>query len=71
MMSIQRSTGDGSEGDTDMRGRWQARFGLHPVESELHGNSGRSVDALNSVVPDEARVKQYSGCPNLGRAGEN
>ena len=29
------STGNGSEGDTDMHGPWQTSFGPHPVESDF------------------------------------
>jgi Mn-containing catalase len=29
------STGDGSEGGSDMRGPWTSSFGLHPVESQM------------------------------------
>jgi Mn-containing catalase len=52
------STGEGNEGDTDMHGPWQTSFGLHPVESELKGGSGLSVDEINGVVPGEERGKQ-------------
>ena len=31
------STGDGSEGDTDIRVPWSSSFGLKPVESEING----------------------------------
>ena len=55
------STGDGSEGDTDMRGPWQTSLGLHPVESELHGGAGLSVGDIDGVVPGEDRGKQDSG----------
>jgi len=34
------STGDGDEGDTDMRGPWQNSFGLHSVESQMNVGKG-------------------------------
>jgi Mn-containing catalase len=50
------STGDGNEGDTDMRGPWTASFGLHPVESQMAGGKGLSVGDVNgkSTVKIEA-----------------
>ncbi|HEY0760703.1 MAG TPA: manganese catalase family protein [Acidisarcina sp.] len=57
------STGDGSEGETDMRGPWQTSFGLHPVESELKGGEGLSVDDVDGVVPGEDRGKQDAARP--------
>lgn len=55
------STGDGSEGDTDMRGPWQSSFGLHPVDSEMNGGSGLSVEDINGVAGPEGRGKQDNG----------
>ena len=52
------STGDGSEGETDMRGPWQTSFGLKPVESEMTGGKGLSVDDINGEIPGEDRGKQ-------------
>jgi Mn-containing catalase len=52
------STGDGSEGETDMRGPWQTSFGLEPVESEMAGGKGLSVGDINGKVPGEDRGKQ-------------
>ncbi|WP_263359793.1 manganese catalase family protein [Acidicapsa ligni] len=57
------STGTGSEGDIDMHGPWQTSFGLHPVESQLHGGPGLSVDDINGVVRGEDRGKQDAGKP--------
>src|SRR6195952_3891579 len=34
------STGDGSEGDTDMRGPWESSFGLHLVEANMEAPGG-------------------------------
>jgi Mn-containing catalase len=55
------STGDGSEGETDMRGPWQAAFGLHPVESEINGGPGLSIDEINGTEGQEERGKQDAG----------
>ncbi len=52
------STGDGNEGDTDMRGPWSASFGLEPVESELAGGPGLSVGDIDGKLPGEDRGKQ-------------
>jgi Mn-containing catalase len=52
------STGDGNEGDTDMRGPWTNSFGLHPVESELNGGKGLSVGDINGKIDGEDRGKQ-------------
>ena len=52
------STGDGSEGDTDMRGPWTSSFGLHPVESEMTGGEGLSVEDINGMIDGEDRGKQ-------------
>jgi Mn-containing catalase len=55
------STGQGDEGDSDMRGPWQTSFGLHPVESQMNGGQGLSVGAVDGVAGYEARGKQDSG----------
>ncbi len=55
------STGDGSEGDTDMRGPWQTSFGLHPVESEMNGGAGLSVDDIHGTEGQEDRGRQDYG----------
>jgi Mn-containing catalase len=52
------STGDGSEGDTDMHGPWTSSFGLHPVESQLVGGKGLSVGDINGKIAGEDRGKQ-------------
>jgi len=52
------STGDGSEGDTDMRGPWQTSFGLQPVESQMAGGKGLSVGDINGKIQGEDRGKQ-------------
>jgi Mn-containing catalase len=55
------STGDGDEGDKDMRGPWQTSFGLHPVESQMVGGKGLSVGEVHGLAGDEERGKQDSG----------
>jgi len=57
------STGDGSEGETDMRGPWHTSFGLHPVESEMQGGKGLSVDDIAGTLTGEERGKQDAGRP--------
>jgi Mn-containing catalase len=52
------STGDGSEGDTDMRGPWQTSFGLQLVESQMAGGKGLSIGDINGKLPGEDRGKQ-------------
>ena len=52
------STGEGNEGDTDMRGPWSSSFGLHPVESEMAGGEGLSVGDVAGKIPGEDRGKQ-------------
>jgi Mn-containing catalase len=55
------STGEGDEGDTDMKGApWQTSFGLHPVESPMVGGQGLSNGAVDGVAGYEARGKQDS-----------
>jgi Mn-containing catalase len=55
------STGDGDEGDTDMRGPWQTSFGLHPVDSQMNGGPGLSVGDIHGTAGEEERGKQDSG----------
>jgi Mn-containing catalase len=55
------STGDGDEGETDMKGPWQSSFGLHPVESQINGGKGLSVGAIDGVAGYEARGRQDDG----------
>lgn len=52
------STGDGAEGETDMRGPWQSSFGLHPVDSEMIGGPGLSVQDIDGIAGPEGRGKQ-------------
>jgi Mn-containing catalase len=65
------STGDGSEGDTDMRGPWQTSFGLEPVESQMAGGSGLSVGDINGKVPGEDRGKQDDAQKATTSVGED
>src|ERR1700749_2727719 len=55
------STGDGSEGESDMRGPWQTSFGLRPVESEINGGPGLSVQDVDGTEDQEERGKQDLG----------
>jgi Mn-containing catalase len=55
------STGDGDEGDTDMRGPWQTSFGLHPVESQMNGGKGLSIGSIDGIAGREDRGKQDLG----------
>jgi Mn-containing catalase len=41
-----------------MRGRWTSSFGLHPVESELNGGKGLSVEDIDGKIAGEDRGKQ-------------
>jgi Mn-containing catalase len=52
------STGDGAEGDSDMRGPWTSCFGLHLVESQIVGGKGLSVGDINGKIDGEDRGKQ-------------
>src|SRR6201747_484219 len=52
------STGDGAEGDSDMRGPWVSSFGLHAVESQVVGGKGLSVGDINGKINGEDRGKQ-------------
>lgn len=54
------STGNGSEGETDMHGPWQTSFGLQPVESEMNNGKGLSVEEIQGKILGEARGKQDS-----------
>ena len=52
------STGDGSEGETDMRGPWTSAHGLTLVQSELAGGEGLAVGEVNGIAGPEERGKQ-------------
>ncbi|HZY62323.1 MAG TPA: manganese catalase family protein, partial [Edaphobacter sp.] len=52
------STGDGDEGETDMRGPWQTSYGLHLVDSRSNGGQGLSIGDIDGKLPGEDRGKQ-------------
>jgi Mn-containing catalase len=52
------STGEGNEGDTDMRGPWTTSHGLHLVESQMNEGRGLSVGDVNGKIEGEDRGKQ-------------
>lgn len=54
------STGEGDEGDSDMRGPWMSVHGLHEVESQMSGGKGLSVNKIHGVAGPEERGKQDS-----------
>jgi Mn-containing catalase len=55
------STGDGDEGETDMRGPWQTDFGLEPVESNMVGGPGLAIEDVKGTEGQEERGKQDAG----------
>jgi Mn-containing catalase len=54
------STGEGDEGDSDMRGPWMSKHGLHAVNSQLAGGKGLSVDLIDGIAGPEERGQQDS-----------
>ncbi|RZU42881.1 manganese catalase family protein [Edaphobacter modestus] len=53
------STGDGDEGDTDMRGSWTTSHGLHVVDPKMDApGGGLSVQTINGKINGEERGKQ-------------
>jgi Mn-containing catalase len=54
------STGEGDEGDKDMRGPWINSHGLHEVESNITGGKGLSINTVRGVAGREQRGKQDS-----------
>src|ERR1700679_3703213 len=53
------STGDGDEGDTDMRGPWESSYGLHVVEAKMdEPGGGLSVRDIDGKIDGEERGKQ-------------
>lgn len=54
------STGEGDEGDGDMRGPWMSKNGLHKVDSQIAGGKGRSVDLIDGIPGPEERGQQDS-----------
>src|ERR1700759_5416627 len=52
-------TGDGDEGDTDMRGPWESAFGLNLVKANMEApGGGLSVRDINGKIAGEDRGKQ-------------
>jgi Mn-containing catalase len=55
---LNTSKGEGSEGDTDMRGPWSSSFGLRPVDATGETGDGLSVMQINGKISGEDRGKQ-------------
>lgn len=64
------STGDGNEGDTDMRGPWTSANGLRLVESQMAGGKGLSVGDINGKTAGEDRGKQDSAAKATTSPGD-
>jgi Mn-containing catalase len=54
------STGDGDEGESDMRGPWTTTNGLRLVESQLLKGKGLTIEQVKGVAGSEERGKQDS-----------
>jgi Mn-containing catalase len=53
------STGNGDEGDTDMRGPWESSYGLHVVEAKMDApGGGLSVRDIDGKIDGEDRGRQ-------------
>jgi Mn-containing catalase len=55
---LNASTGDGSEGDSDMRGPWSTSHGLRVVDANGGLGDGLSVRDIKGKIPGEDRGKQ-------------
>ncbi len=55
---LNTSKGEGSEGDTDMRGPWSSSFGLRLVDATGETGDGLSVRQISGKIPGEERGKQ-------------
>jgi Mn-containing catalase len=55
---LNASKGEGSEGDTDMRGPWSSSFGLRVVDATGETGDGLSVREINGKIAGEDRGKQ-------------
>jgi Mn-containing catalase len=55
---LNTSKGEGSEGDTDMRGPWSSSFGLRLVDATGETGDGLSVRQISGKIPGEDRGKQ-------------
>jgi Mn-containing catalase len=65
------STGDGSEGDTDMRGPWTTMHGLHVVDPKMDApGGGLSVQTINGKIEGEDRGKQDEAQKTTTSPGE-
>jgi len=65
------STGDGDEGDEDMRGPWTASHGLHVVDPQLDKpGGGLSVRAIKGKIDGEERGLQDSAPKATTSPGE-
>lgn len=54
------STGEGDEGDSDVRGPWMSMNGLRPVESPMVGGKGLSEKLIDGIAGPEERGLQDS-----------
>ena len=54
------STGEGDEGDSDVRGPWMSMNGLRPVESPMVGGKGLSEQLIQGIAGPEERGLQDS-----------
>lgn len=54
------SSGVGDEGDMDMVGPWNDRYGLHRVESQMTGGRGLSIDAVDGVPVPKIAVSRIA-----------
>jgi Mn-containing catalase len=54
------SSGEGDEGDKDVRGPWTNSHGLREVESNVTGGKGLSIGAVHGIAGKEQRGKQDS-----------
>jgi len=55
---LNTSMGEGSEGDSDMRGPWSTSLGLHVVDANGGAGDGLSVRTINGKIPGEDRGRQ-------------
>jgi Mn-containing catalase len=67
---LNTSKGEGSEGDSDMRGPWQNAHGLHLVEANGGPGDGLSVGNVNGKLTGEDRGKQDSAQKATGATPE-
>jgi Mn-containing catalase len=65
------STGDGSEGDTDMRGPWTTMHGLHVVDPKMDApGGGLSVQTIDGKIEGEDRGRQDEAQKTTTSPGE-